>query len=156
VRSVRWPSDWAATTKGVTFDLHRPVEYLAAKNGVVRGGAADGRPSLQRDALACEAVLSLSGTTNGQLAVGGFKALEERTGTRLADLAEEHEGKRISFADTQAQPTPVITSPEWSGSESGGRRYSAFAINVERSKPWHTLTGRHALLPRPRLDGGVG
>ena len=37
---------------------------------------------------------------------------------------------------------PVITSPEWSGSESGGRRYSPFTINIERSKPFHTLTGR--------------
>ena len=39
-------------------------------------------------------------------------------------------------------PVPVITSPEWSGSETGGRRYSPFTINVERLKPWHTLTGR--------------
>ena len=37
---------------------------------------------------------------------------------------------------------PVITSPEWSGSETGGRRYSPFTINTERLKPWHTLTGR--------------
>ncbi|HLR95829.1 MAG TPA: molybdopterin dinucleotide binding domain-containing protein, partial [Jiangellaceae bacterium] len=59
-----------------------------------------------------------------------------------ADLAAENEGKQVSFADTQAAPTTVITSPEWSGSESGGRRYSAFTINVERLKPWHTLTGR--------------
>jgi nitrate reductase alpha subunit len=40
------------------------------------------------------------------------------------------------------QPRSVITSPEWSGSEHGGRRYTAFAINVEHLKPWHTLTGR--------------
>ena len=33
-------------------------------------------------------------------------------------------------------------APEWSGSEHGGRRYTAFTINVERLKPWHTLTGR--------------
>ncbi len=131
-----------ASTKGVTFDLHQPVSYLAAKNGVVRGGIAAGRPSLARDALACEAVLAMSGTTNGHLAVAGFRELQTRTGTRLADLAAENEGKQITFADTQARPTPVITSPEWSGSESGGRRYSAFVINVERSKPWHTLTGR--------------
>ncbi len=131
-----------ATTKGVSFDLQRPVSYLAAKNGVVRGGPADGRPSLARDVLACEALLALSGTTNGHLAVDGFRNLEARTGTRLADLAEENEGKQITFADTQIRPNPVITSPEWSGSESGGRRYSAFVINVERSKPWHTLTGR--------------
>ncbi len=37
---------------------------------------------------------------------------------------------------------PVITSPEWSGSETGGRRYAPFTVNVERLKPWHTLTGR--------------
>ena len=42
----------------------------------------------------------------------------------------------------RSQPVPVITSPEWSGSETGGRRYSPFTINVERHKPWHTLTGR--------------
>jgi nitrate reductase alpha subunit len=131
-----------ATTKGVTFDLRKPLAYLAAKNGVIRGGPADGRPSLARDVHACETILALSGTTNGHLAVAGFSQLERRTGIPLADLAAEHEGKQITFADTQARPTPVITSPEWSGSESGGRRYSAFVINVERSKPWHTLTGR--------------
>jgi nitrate reductase alpha subunit len=131
-----------ATTKGVTFDLASAIGYLAAKNGVARGGIAAGRPSLARDQHACEAILAFSGTTNGQLAVQGFRALERRTGVALADLAVEHEGKQITFADTQARPTAVITSPEWSGSEHGGRRYSAFVINVERLKPWHTLTGR--------------
>ncbi|MGI5330563.1 nitrate reductase subunit alpha [Actinomadura nitritigenes] len=130
------------TTKGVTFRLGEQVEYLAHKNGVVRGGPADGRPSLQRDVHACETILAFSGTTNGHLATQGFRTLERRTGTELADLAAEHEGKQITFADTQARPVPVITSPEWSGSESGGRRYSPFTINVERLKPWHTLTGR--------------
>ncbi|UMG93459.1 nitrate reductase subunit alpha [Nocardioides sp. TF02-7] len=130
------------TTKGITYDVRASVDYLRAKNGPVRGGAADGRPSLRRDVHACEAILALSGTTNGHLATQGFKTLEKRTGTRLHDLAAEHEGKQITFADTQSAPTPVITSPEWSGSESGGRRYSPFTINVERLKPWHTLTGR--------------
>ncbi|MFF9818716.1 nitrate reductase subunit alpha [Streptomyces sp. NPDC014006] len=131
-----------ATTKGVTFRLERELEYLRHKNGTVRGGAADGRPSIARDVHACEAILAMSGTTNGHLATQGFHALEARTGTQLADLAAEHEGKQITFADTQAAPVPVITSPEWSGSETGGRRYSPFTVNVERLKPWHTLTGR--------------
>jgi len=131
-----------ATTKGVTFELSKQVDYLRGKNGAVRGGVADGRPSLKRDVHVCEAILALSGTTNGHLATQGFKTLEKRTGVRLADLAEEHEGKQITFADTQGPPVPVITSPEWSGSETGGRRYSPFTINVERKKPWHTLTGR--------------
>jgi nitrate reductase alpha subunit len=131
-----------ATTKGVTFDVTREVEYLRRKNGTARGGPADGRPSLVRDVDACEAILALSGTTNGHLATQGFRTLEARTGTPLADLAAEHEGTRITFAETQSAPVPVITSPEWSGSETGGRRYSPFTINVERLKPWHTLTGR--------------
>jgi nitrate reductase alpha subunit len=130
------------TTKGVTYDVTKAVDYLLHKNGPVRGGAADGRPSLVRDIHACEAILALSGTTNGALATQGFKTLEKRTGHLLHDLAAEHEGKQITFADTVAAPVPVITSPEWSGSETGGRRYSPFTINVERLKPWHTLTGR--------------
>jgi nitrate reductase / nitrite oxidoreductase, alpha subunit len=129
-------------TKGVSVKPTPEVDYLKRKNGVVHGGIADGRPSLQRDVDACEMILALSGTTNGRVATEGFRWLEKRTGQRLADLSAEHEGRQITFADTQARPVPVITSPEWSGSETGGRRYSPFTINVERLKPWHTLTGR--------------
>ncbi len=130
------------TTKGVTWVPAEAVDYLRRANGSVRGGAGDGRPSLARDVHLAEAILALSGTTNGQVAVQGWQALEERTGVALADLAGERAGDRISFADTQVQPRAVITSPEWSGSETGGRRYSPFTVNVERKKPWHTLTGR--------------
>lgn len=128
--------------KGVAVDVRPEVAYLRRKNGEVRGGAADGRPSLATDVHACEAILALSGTTNGRVATAGFRDVEKRTGVRLVDLAAEHEGKQITFADTQSRPVPVITSPEWSGSEHGGRRYSPFTINTERLKPWHTLTGR--------------
>jgi nitrate reductase / nitrite oxidoreductase, alpha subunit len=127
--------------KGVVFTPDKEVDYLRHKNGRGRGIAAD-RPSLARDVDMCETILALSGTTNGRLAVQGFEMAEQRTGMKLADLAAEHEGKLITFADTQSRPVPVITSPEWSGSETGGRRYSPFTVNVERLKPWHTLTGR--------------
>ncbi|MEU4690817.1 nitrate reductase subunit alpha [Actinoplanes sp. NPDC023714] len=126
------------TGKGVAVDVNPEIDYLRRKNGVVLGD----RPSLATDVHACEAILALSGTTNGRVATAGFRDVEKRTGVRLADLAAEHEGKQITFADCQSRPVPVITSPEWSGSEHGGRRYSPFTINVERLKPWHTLTGR--------------
>ncbi|GAA2841743.1 nitrate reductase subunit alpha [Nonomuraea rubra] len=126
------------TTKGITYQVGPELVHLRGKNG----RTPEGRISLETADRMCEAILALSGTTNGRLATQGFETLERRTGTRLADLAAEHEGKRITFADTQSRPQPVITSPEWSGSETGGRRYSAFVINVERDKPWHTLTGR--------------
>ncbi|MGH3508041.1 MAG: molybdopterin dinucleotide binding domain-containing protein, partial [Nocardioidaceae bacterium] len=129
-------------TKGVSFTPDQEIEWLAHTNGTVRGGHGDGLPSLARDVHMCEAILALSGTTNGRLATQGFQRLEARTGQQLADLSADHSGARITFADTQSRPQAVITSPEWSGSEHGGRRYSAFVINTERRKPWHTLTGR--------------
>jgi nitrate reductase alpha subunit len=130
------------STKGTTWFPDAEIDDLRSRNGVVRSGTAAGRPRLSLDRHFCEAILGLSGTTNGRLAVEAFHALEQRTGVPLADLAHERAGDRIDFADTQNQPQEVITSPEWSGSESGGRRYAPFTVNVERRKPWHTLTGR--------------
>lgn len=129
-------------TKGVSYDVKREIDILRTRNGVVRGGAGDGQPKVETDVQMADAMLHLAGVSNGHLATQGFRFLEKRTGTDLADLAAEHEGKQITFADTQVAPVPVITSPEWSGSESGGRRYSPFTINIERKKPFHTLTGR--------------
>ncbi len=128
--------------KGISWKPIEAVDWLRRQNGVVRGGPGDGQPSLARDIHVAEAILALSGTTNGEVALLGWQALEERTGMTLTDLAAERSGEHITFADTQTQPRSVITSPEWSGSETGGRRYSPFVVNVERKKPWHTLTGR--------------
>ena len=130
------------TVKNVTYDVSHEVERLARRTGVMLGGAADGRPAIDTDLKLGEAILAFSGTTNGELAAQGFRTLERRVGKPLVDLAEGSEEKRIVVADTQARPVPVITSPEWSGSETGGRRYAPFTVNVERLKPWHTLTGR--------------
>ena len=128
--------------KGASWVADEEVEELRRLNGAVRGGVADGRPSLERVQQACEAILGLSGTTNGRLATEGFRSLEHTTGLELADLSGTREGDRISFQDTQVQPRTVITSPEWSGIEAHGRRYAPFTTNVERDKPWHTLSGR--------------
>ncbi len=132
------------TTKGVTFHVEREIEELGASGGLAptSHGPGAGRPLVDTDVKAADAVLRLSGTTNGRLATQGFHTLEQRVGRPMADLAEGDEERRVTFRDTSASPQPVITSPEWSGSEHGGRRYSAFVQNLERDKPWHTLTGR--------------
>ncbi len=135
-----------ATTKGVKFPIGDEVDDLRSRNGSTRHGIAKGRPRIDRDDLFCEAILAFSGTTNGRLAVAGFNFLEGRTGMKLSDLAHERAGDRITFSDTVNQPRTVICSPEWSGCESERRRYSPFTINVERLKPWHTLTGRQHFL----------
>jgi nitrate reductase alpha subunit len=131
-----------SATKGASWTPRHAVEFLGGQNGRVRGGAGDGRPSLERPESACEAILALSGTTNGELALEGFRAMERRAGVPLADLAAPRSGDRVTFRDSQVQPRTVITSPEWSGIEAHGRRYAPFTINVERAKPWHTLSGR--------------
>jgi nitrate reductase alpha subunit len=130
------------TIKGITYTPDKEIDYLGVKNGLVESGPAAGRPKLTRDIHACEMVLAFSGTTNGRLGTQGFRQLEKRTGTAMAHLASDNEGRRFTFQDVQGAPVPVLTSPEWSGSEHGGRRYSAFTINIEHLKPWHTLTGR--------------
>ncbi len=128
--------------KGITWNVAPEIEYLRLRNGTIANGAGAGRPALERAEHVCEAILALSGTSNGRIAVAGFTALEARTGTRLTDLAEDRGHEQLSFADVQIQPRKAITSPEWSGIERADRRYSPFTVNVERSVPWRTLTGR--------------
>ncbi len=131
-----------SAVKGASWKPLEEVEYLAHKHGVVDSGPATGRPRIERAEQACEVILALSGTTNGRIALEGFRSMEERTGLALADLAEPRSGDRITFQDAQVQPRTVMTSPEWSGIEAHGRRYSPFTMNVEKGKPWHTLSGR--------------
>ncbi|WP_241472634.1 nitrate reductase subunit alpha [Mycolicibacterium neoaurum] len=130
------------TTKGVTTHPDREVDELAHRFGVMDSVAAQGRPAITTAERMADVILALSGTSNGRLAVQGFRELERRVGLPLAQLAEGSEERRITYADTQARPVPVITSPEWSGSETGGRRYAPFTVNIEELKPFHTLTGR--------------
>ncbi|MWK40572.1 nitrate reductase subunit alpha [Actinomadura sp. J1-007] len=125
----------------------RPVpedEWLAARGGTAAGGAADGRPLLDTDVKLCEAVLALSGTSNGRVAAEGLRRLGERCGpaSGLAELGASVAERRVVFSDTQDRPVQVGTSFEWSGKEAPDRRYSPFTINTEHGKPWHTLTGR--------------
>jgi nitrate reductase / nitrite oxidoreductase, alpha subunit len=132
--------------KGVSWKPDAEVEGLARRNGRANGGGpADGRPRLVRDVDVCEAILALSGTTNGRLAVEGFRGLEARTGRPLAQIPEDRADERLTFKEIGMQPRKVIASAEWSGLESRERRYSPFTANVEHLIPWRTLTGRQQL-----------
>ncbi|HET8820639.1 MAG TPA: nitrate reductase subunit alpha [Thermoleophilaceae bacterium] len=131
--------------KGIAWKPEQEVEELGRRNGVVRTGPARGRPSLARDVDVCEAILALSGTTNGRLATESFRVLEERVGRPLAEIPAERADERLTFADVSIQPRKVIASAEWSGLESRDRRYSPFTANIEHSIPWRTLTGRQQL-----------
>ena len=131
------------TTKGVTVHPFREVEELAAKFGVMNSGVAVGRPAITTaaaDGRRHAAAVRNDATAGSRSRVSTSWRSAPVSGS--SHLAEGSEDRRITYADTQARPVPVITSPEWSGSETGGRRYAPFTINIENLKPFHTLTGR--------------
>ena len=129
-------------TKGVLFTPDRELKQIATLNGTMETSTGE-RVRLDTDKRACEFILRFSGTTNGRLATQGFERMQERVGVdTMVEMSEGAEEIQVSFRDVQVAPVPVVTSPEWSGSEHGGRRYTAFSQNVEYKKPWHTLTGR--------------
>jgi nitrate reductase / nitrite oxidoreductase, alpha subunit len=138
------PEEEGMPIKGVTVHPAPEVAWLASRCGTAPEGAARGRPLLDTDVKLCEAILALSGTTNGRLSAEGFARLAERVGpdSGLTELAASVAERRIVFADTQARPVQVSASFEWSGKEGPERRYAPFTINTEHGKPWHTLTGR--------------
>ncbi|MFI0189582.1 nitrate reductase subunit alpha [Streptomyces sp. NPDC017082] len=132
------------TVKGVTVRPGPEARWLAARCGTATSAPVRGRPLLDTDVKLCEAILALSGTTNGRLAAEGFERLAERCGQQsgFGELAASVAERRITFSDTQTRPVQVGASFEWSGKEGADRRYAPFTVNTEHAKPWHTLTGR--------------
>ncbi len=129
-------------TKGISWSAAPEYEKLKGMLGKIRQGLAEGCPDLSTDRRVAEAILTLSSTTNGHMAVRAWESLEKKTALQLKDLAEERAEECFTFEEITSRPKTVITSPAFSGSEKGGRRYSPFTTNVERLIPWRTLTGR--------------
>jgi nitrate reductase alpha subunit len=129
--------------KGISWSAAEEYEQLKRTLGTVRKeGVAKGCPDIASDRQAAEAILTLSSTTNGKMALKAWEALEKKTSLSLKDLAEDRGEELMTFESITSQPKSVITSPAFSGSEKGGRRYSPFTTNVEKRIPWRTLTGR--------------
>jgi nitrate reductase alpha subunit len=127
--------------KGVSWEVGEQIDELVKANGAVNGGNGV-TASLESGDKVAEAIMRLSGTTNGELAVQGWKTLGKRVGRDLDDVAADREDELITFEAIQAQPRKVIASAEWSGVEARDRRYSPFTANVDHLIPWRTLTGR--------------
>ncbi|RAV05128.1 nitrate reductase subunit alpha [Paenibacillus sp. YN15] len=129
--------------KGINWSAANEYELMKKVNGVVaEPGISQGCPKLVTDRHMSEAILTLSSTSNGKMAVKAWEALEKKTALQLKDLAEDRIEERFTFNEITTQPKTVITSPAFSGSEQHGRRYSPFTTNVERLIPYRTLTGR--------------
>jgi nitrate reductase alpha subunit len=136
-------ADVGVGAKGVTWNSAEEYEELKKRLGTVTApGLSQGMPELLTAKQVAEAILELAPETNGKTAVKSWASLETKTGLSLAHLSREREAEKITFADLQARPHHVITSPVWSGIETEERSYSPFVINIEEKVPFRTLTGR--------------
>ena len=129
-------------SKGISWDATDEYEKLQNMLGTSKNEEYKECPSLLSDRNVAETILTLSSTTNGSMAMKAWEALEKKTNLKLKDLVEERAEEHLSFHEITAQPRKVISSPVFSGTETGNRRYSPFTTNVERMIPWRTLTGR--------------
>jgi nitrate reductase alpha subunit len=130
-------------SKGIVWPAGEEYEALKTILGTVtEPGITQGMPSLSTARQAAETILALAPETNGDVAVRSWKSVEQKTGLSLRHLSIKRQGEKLRFADLNAQPRKIITSPVWSGIESEERRYSPFVINIEEKVPFRTLTGR--------------
>ena len=135
------PAKAGTGVHGTKFDVSKQVkelELICGTSETSQGQLVD----LTKDTKVIDAILHLSGVSNGELAKQGFEFLSSRTGKDLTPLGASDEDVRITWDSIKERPTEVITSPEWTADKRGKRRYTAFSINVEFDKPWHTVTGR--------------
>lgn len=146
-------------SKGVHISGEKVYEELKSRLGVSkREGIGKGNPDLYFDKQAINAILLMSGATNGQRAVEGWKSLEKKTGQKLTKIAEGRKEDDYTLDDLTVQPRHTISTPVWSGLEKDNRRYSPFTVNTEYNIPWRTLTGRQSfyLDHEMMLDYGEG
>lgn len=118
-----------------SLGLRKEYEQLKSKLGVVRTDSiAKDCPDIKEAINAAEAVLTLSSTTNGHMAVKAWEALEKQTDLKLRDLAEEREEECFTFEQITAQPKTVITSPAFTGSE------KVDAVTHRLQQMWNVLS----------------
>ena len=132
-------------SKGHYTDLTPIVEEELKNNEMLT--VKNGRVYAERSEQFCELICQVSPELNGRLAHMFFEEMEKKVGLPLKDLVEPVKGRRVHYKDLASQPRRMHTSPLWcsilSDPETGKQRtFAPWTLNVERLKPWHTLTGR--------------
>ncbi|MBP85134.1 MAG: nitrate reductase subunit alpha [Planctomycetaceae bacterium] len=134
--------------KGQYTDLTPIVEDELKNNELL--DVKDERVYFESAEQACELICQISPELNGRLAHMFFEEMEKKVGLPLADLVESVKQKRVHYKDIISQPRRIHTSPQWSAvlfdPETGKERtFGPWTMNVERLKPWHTLSGRQEI-----------
>ncbi len=139
--------------KGIMGDLTPVYEKLKENHFI---GQRNGLPSMEKPQEVAELVLRISPETDGEVNQILFKSLEKKVGLKLHDLTEGEADIHHKFQDLISQPRRTLTSPHWSAIETPGRTYSPWTLNVDRLKPWHTLTGRQEIYYDHSAYGELG
>jgi nitrate reductase alpha subunit len=101
-----------------------------------------GLPSIYDEKKVADAILTLSSTSNGKVAMKAWEALEEETGQKFTDIGEAYKHQKMTFKNITVQPAKSYPTPANTSLNAGDEAYSPFTIQKQRLAPWHTLTGR--------------
>jgi nitrate reductase alpha subunit len=131
--------------KGQYADLTPIVEEELRQNEALT--VKDGRVVFEKAEQLCELICQISPELNGRLAHLFFKEMERKVGLPLADLVESVRERRVHYKDLVSPPRRIHTTPQWSAllfdpATGKQRTFAPWTMNVERLKPWHTLSGR--------------
>jgi nitrate reductase alpha subunit len=131
-------------SKGQYTDLTPIVEEELKHNDVL--DVKDSRVHFESAEQFCELILQISPELNGRLSWLFFKEMEKKVGLPLADMVEVIKGRKVHYKDIISQPRRIHTTPQWSAmlhdKDGKQRTFGPWTMNVERLKPWHTLSGR--------------
>ena len=145
---------WACSPRAWPTTSTAEVE-LRERNGTVRTGVADGQLRWETDIQVARRSCTLAGHQWAPGQDPGFRV--PREAHRNCSPTCRPEASRSPSPTPRRRRCRSSPSPSRSGRlESGGRRYSPFTINIERSKPFHVPGPPPAVLPRPRLDDRDG
>src|SRR5699024_5880068 len=72
----------------------------------------------------------------------GMESTGRKHRARINRTCKRTGGGTHSFNDITEQPRKVLSTPVYSGTETGERKYSPFTTNIEHLIPFRTLTGR--------------
>jgi nitrate reductase alpha subunit len=135
-------------SKGQYTDLTPIVEEELKHNEVFT--VKNGRVYFEKAQQACELICQISPELNGRLSHMFFKEMEKKVGLPLADMVEPVKERRVHYKDLMSQPRRIHTTPQWAAllfdpATGKQRTFGPWTMNVERLKPWHTLSGRQEI-----------
>ena len=130
---------------GISWSGKEEYEKLKGLIGIHTSGFNKGLPNLEEAGKVADAILTLSSSTNGKVAMKAWQAEENKTGMPVKNFVQDRESEHFTLENITAQPKEAISTPIFTGNNKN-RRYSPFLNNIELSVPFRTLTGRQQFL----------